>query len=144
MKREIWLAQQNDLVVAAYYTKLKGLWDELASYSTIPLCKCGARKKVIAELEKENVYQFLMGLNDQYGIIRSQILNMEPFPSINKVYDFVSKEENQQSITSIGQSQLTEAATFSVKPLSSQTRESNEEQPRGKFRCAYCNKPGHT
>ena len=69
---------------------------------------------------------------------------MEPFPSINKVCAFVSKEEKQQSITSIGRSQSIEVAAFVVKSLSNQTRESNEEQPRGKFRCSYCNKPGHT
>ena len=69
LKMEIWLAQQKDLTVAACYTKLKGLWDELASYSTIPSCKCGARKEVIAERKKGKVHQFLMGLSDQYGII---------------------------------------------------------------------------
>ncbi|KAJ0027633.1 hypothetical protein Pint_35830 [Pistacia integerrima] len=34
-----------------------------------------------------------MGLNDQYGLICSQILNMEPFPSLNKAYALVTKEE---------------------------------------------------
>ncbi|KAB5512675.1 hypothetical protein DKX38_029703 [Salix brachista] len=77
LKREICLAQQKDLTVSVYYTKLKGLWDELSAYSTVPSCSCGAGKQILAERETEKVHQFLMGLNDQYGIIRSQILNME-------------------------------------------------------------------
>ena len=80
LKREISLAQQSELTVAAYYTKLKGLWDELATYSTIRACACGAEKEIMVEREREKVHQFLMGLNDQYGVIRFQLLNMEPFP----------------------------------------------------------------
>ena len=64
LKREICLAQQKDLIVAVYYTKLKGLWDELSAYSIIPLCSCGAGKEIWAERETEKVHQFLMGLND--------------------------------------------------------------------------------
>lgn len=118
LKREIYMAQQRNLSVAAYYTKLKGLWDELAAYSTIPSCSCGAGKEFIAEREMEKVHQFLMGLNDQYGIIRSEILNMEPFPSINKTYAFVTKEEKQLAIALIGHDHPTEAAAFAVKPFS--------------------------
>jgi hypothetical protein len=69
LKREISLARQKDLTVAVYYTKLKGLWDELSAYSTVPLCSCGAGKEIWVERETEKVHQFLMGLNDQYGII---------------------------------------------------------------------------
>ncbi|KAI5344590.1 hypothetical protein L3X38_012467 [Prunus dulcis] len=36
---------QDQLSVAAYYTKLKALCDELASYSDLPFCICGAMKK---------------------------------------------------------------------------------------------------
>jgi len=71
-----------------------------------------------------------MGLNDQYGIIWSQILNMEPFHSINKAYAFVTKAEKQLAIASIGRDQLTEAATFTVKPFIFPTREFAGEQQR--------------
>ncbi|KAB5524575.1 hypothetical protein DKX38_022324 [Salix brachista] len=164
LKREICLAQQKDLTVSVYYTKLKGLWDELAAYSTVPLCSCGAGKQIWAERETEKVHQFLMGLNDQYGIIRSQILNMEPFPSINKAYAFVTKEEKQLAIAGISRDQLTEAAGFNVKHNRFPTKNFAGEQQRGetskfptkdfaadqqrgetsRFRCSYCDKPGHS
>ncbi|KAB5552380.1 hypothetical protein DKX38_009691 [Salix brachista] len=147
-----------------YYTKLKGLWDELSAYSTVPSCSCGAGKQILAERETEKVHQFLMGLNDQYGIIRSQILNMEPFPSINKAYAFVTKEEKQLAIAGISRDQLTEAAAFNVKhnrfptknfageqqrgePSKFTTKDFAADQQRGetsRFRCSYCDKPGHS
>ena len=40
------LAQQKDLIVAVYYTKLKGLWDKLSAYSIVPSCLCGAGKEI--------------------------------------------------------------------------------------------------
>ena len=95
----------------------------MSSYSTVPSCSCGAGKEIWAERETEKVHQFLMGLNDQYGIIRSQILNMEPFPLINKAYAFVTKEEKQLAIASIGRDQPTEAAAFTVKPFRFPTRD---------------------
>jgi hypothetical protein len=151
LKREICLAPQKDITAAAYYTKLKGLWDELTAYATIPSCICGARKEIWAEQEKEEVHQFLMGLNDQYEIIISQILNMEPFPSINKAHAFVTKEEKQLDIASIGCDHSTEVVAFAIKPFSYQTREFAREQSKGnwqggtsKLKYTYCDKPGHS
>jgi hypothetical protein len=72
---------------------------------------------------------------------------MEPFPSINKAYAFVTKEEKQLAIASIGRDQPTEATTFTVKPFIFPTREFAGEQQRGetsKFKCSYCDKPGHS
>jgi hypothetical protein len=55
---------------------------------------------------------------------------MEPFHSINKAYAFVTKAEKQLDIASIGRDQLTEAATFTVKPFIFPTREFAGEQQR--------------
>ena len=71
-----------------------------------------------------------MGLTDQYGIIRSQILNMEPFPLINKAYAFVTREERQLAIASIDHDQLTQAVAFTVKPFRFTARDFVGEQQR--------------
>ena len=78
--------------MAAYYGKLKTLWDELADCEQIPTCECGGYKCSIAsKLEKrreeEKVHQFLMGLDDAiYGTVRSNLLANDPLPSLNRVY----------------------------------------------------------
>ena len=40
-----------------------------------------------------------MGLNDSFLQVRTQILLMDPFPSVNKVYSFLIQEETQRSVT---------------------------------------------
>ena len=41
---------------------------------------------------------FLMGLNESYGSIQGQILSMDPFPSINRIFSLVVQEEKQREI----------------------------------------------
>nr|KYP51594.1 hypothetical protein KK1_026622 [Cajanus cajan] len=44
IERDIACLAQDQMTVAAYYTKLKKLWDELGSYSNA-ICTCGADNK---------------------------------------------------------------------------------------------------
>ncbi|KAJ0024190.1 hypothetical protein Pint_07205 [Pistacia integerrima] len=52
LKQEICLAQQKNLFVTIYYTKLEGFWDELATYSKVSSCTCRVGKGILAEKEK--------------------------------------------------------------------------------------------
>ncbi|XP_077217890.1 uncharacterized protein LOC143852394 [Tasmannia lanceolata] len=87
---------QEQLSVSAYYTKLKALWDELSSYLVLPPCSCGVMKALTEFQLQEKLMQFLMGLNDSFSPIRSQILLMGPLPAANKAYSLVLQEENQR------------------------------------------------
>ncbi|XP_031250610.1 uncharacterized protein LOC116108508 [Pistacia vera] len=93
MKTEMVNTLQQGMSVLAYYTKLKGIWDELNTYSQIPMCTCGSAQAFAVEREKEKVHQFLMGLNEKYNTVRSQILNIEPLLSLSRVYGLVAQEE---------------------------------------------------
>lgn len=73
IQRDIASFRQEQLSVSAYYTKLKGLWYELASYSDTLQ---GAQQ------DQQKLMQFLMGLNDSYSAVRGQILPMNPLPSV--------------------------------------------------------------
>ncbi|KAF2323306.1 hypothetical protein GH714_034543 [Hevea brasiliensis] len=42
--------------------------------------------------------QFLMGLNDPYKIVRSNILLMKPLPNVRQAYSMIIQEETQQQI----------------------------------------------
>ncbi|KAK6918100.1 Retrotransposon gag domain [Dillenia turbinata] len=91
---------QQRMTVSVYYTKLKGIWDELNIYSQNPACISGSIKALVAEREKEKVHQFLMSLNEKYNTVHSQILNLDPLPSLSHAYALVTQKERQQSITS--------------------------------------------
>jgi len=43
---------------------------------------------------EDQVIQFLTGLNDQFAIVKTQVLMVDPLPSINKVYSLVVQEES--------------------------------------------------
>ena len=42
--------------------------------------------------------KLLMGLNDSFSQVRTQILLMDPLPSVNKVHSLLVQEEMQRSI----------------------------------------------
>jgi len=43
---------------------------------------------------EDQVIQFLTGLNDNFGVVKIQVLLLNPLPSINKVYSLVVQEES--------------------------------------------------
>ena len=43
--------------------------------------------------------KFLMGVNDSFSQVRTQILFMDPFPFVSKVYSLLIQEETQRSTT---------------------------------------------
>ncbi|XP_062026475.1 uncharacterized protein LOC133742813 [Rosa rugosa] len=89
IQQEIACFRQEQLSVSAYYTKLKGLWDELASYFETSRG---------AQAEQQRLMQFLMGLNDTYSSVRGEILLISPLPTVRQAYAAVSQDEKQCSL----------------------------------------------
>ncbi|KAL2243457.1 UNVERIFIED_CONTAM: hypothetical protein Sindi_0463700 [Sesamum indicum] len=96
IKKELGALSQGSLTVFAYFSKLKKLWDELASIMYTPKCTCGAAKENTDIKNHDQTIQFLMGLNDFYDHVRNQILLMEPIPIVSKVYAMVLRIEKQK------------------------------------------------
>ena len=61
-----------------FYTKLLGMWNELANYIKIPSCtcrkcECDVSGKVIQMMEEERTHQFFIGLDDDlYSVIEAR------------------------------------------------------------------------
>jgi len=91
IQRDITYFRQEQLFVSLYYTKLKGLWDELASYND---------SLHRAQQDQQRLMQFLMGLNESYSAVCGQVLLMNPLPSVRQAYSFVSQEEKQRLLSS--------------------------------------------
>ncbi|XP_043705529.1 uncharacterized protein LOC122655397 [Telopea speciosissima] len=79
--------------ISAYYTIVKGYRDELLSYRALPNCSCGALKTLQDFLNTDHLLDFLQGLNDNYAAVRSQILLMDPLPTVAKAYSLLLQEE---------------------------------------------------
>ena len=42
--------------------------------------------------------KFLMGMNESFGQVRTQVLLMDPWPSLNKVYSLLIQEEMKRNV----------------------------------------------
>ena len=140
------LTQENSSV-SSYFTSMKGLWDELANHQPIPTCTCGALKTMLSYHQQQNVYQFLMGLNESYSHIRGQILLIDPLPSINKVFSLVIQEERQRLISSSSLSFNQNTTALVTRAISSSRfAAANKSFQFRKDRpiCSHCGVSGHT
>ena len=79
--------------------------------------------------EEHKLFQFLNGLDESYAGLRSQILLMNPLPSVESVYSMIQQEELQR--------QVLEDVQFGVE--SSALLSKNVE-----VRCSVCGNKGHT
>ncbi|XP_071718277.1 uncharacterized protein [Rutidosis leptorrhynchoides] len=86
LKQTLSMTHQDGVAVLVYYTKLRSLWDEIDS-------------KISGLKEKERIYEFPMGLDNQFSVIKTQILAMNPMPSLGNVYHLVSEDERQRIIS---------------------------------------------
>ncbi|KAK6131674.1 hypothetical protein DH2020_034581 [Rehmannia glutinosa] len=90
--------QAKNEPVVNYFGCLKQIWDELATYVILPGCECGActcnlGAKFAKIQEEDCMHRFLMGLDGAYGAVRSNLLSLDPLPSINRAYQAVIQEE---------------------------------------------------
>ncbi|KAL9231947.1 hypothetical protein vseg_007105 [Gypsophila vaccaria] len=159
LKKDLRNISQNDSNVAEYFTNLKRRWDDIEELESIPECSCGVMekctcnilKKMLQLASQEKVLTFLMGLNDCYDTLRTNILSMEPLPSINKAYSFVQQIESQKNITNILQSSQEVSAMASERSFINHSGGSNsggwhKDAKRTKVDdrwCSFCRKTGH-
>lgn len=109
LQEEICNLKQGDSSISSCYTRLKKLWQELDNFRPIPECSCDATCQAITKIHAykyvDQVIRFFKDLNDQYSAVRSQIMLMEPFPTICRVYYLLVQQE-RQAILPIDESQV--------------------------------------
>nr|XP_016452627.1 PREDICTED: uncharacterized protein LOC107777154 [Nicotiana tabacum] len=130
---------------------MKSLWDELDALNTFSACvcecECGAKVKNFKAHQDERL-PFLMGLNDIFICVRSNILLSSPLPSIVQAYSLVIHDEKQRDIhaTPVYPG---DSGSFLATDMRGNGRRFNENKgqkgvcdPRKNTGiCAYCKKP---
>ncbi|XP_019257719.1 PREDICTED: uncharacterized protein LOC109235931 [Nicotiana attenuata] len=91
---------------------------DVPGISLIPVPFSGTGFGRWRQKEEDKVDQFLMGLNEVYIGVRSNILMMQPVPSLDTVYNILLQDEKQTQV--------------------------NFDQTKVSLPCKYCKKPGHT
>jgi hypothetical protein len=99
LEQDINTLVQGTMPIGTYFTKLKGLWDELVALQPSFSCTCGALKEGLKLQQCQHTIKFLMVLNESYATIRGHIFLIEPLPSVSHAYALVLQEEHQRSIT---------------------------------------------
>lgn len=79
-KFEISHVSQNHLSITDYFIDFKCVWNELVNYDPYPEYSCGAMKILDEKNDCDYVMRFLIGLNENYSTIRSQVLMSNPIP----------------------------------------------------------------
>ncbi|KAE9587451.1 hypothetical protein Lalb_Chr23g0273761 [Lupinus albus] len=98
---------QGSFTLSEYFIELKSLWEEIELFRRIPnykcsaQCICGIVELVRTYREQNYVMKFLIGLNEQYAQVRSQIMLIEPLPNITKVFSMLSQQERQFNLPSL-------------------------------------------
>ncbi|XP_022040032.1 uncharacterized protein LOC110942568 [Helianthus annuus] len=158
LKQSLSVTHQDGSSVSAYYTKLRGICDEIQSVLPVPQCicrncSCNFGKRLSEFKEKEWLYEFLMGLDGDFTTIRTHVLSIKPTPTLGEAYRLASEEEQQRKIMMIKRTQVEPAA---LKTQGRRERPSNFQQNnRGVSKepkrtavdeidhCTHCGRDGH-
>ncbi|CAH9116989.1 unnamed protein product [Cuscuta europaea] len=94
---------QGSRSITDYYNCFKEIWDEYCNFRIIPSCTCGQCTCNISEtyqkiIQKESILKFLVGLNDSYSNLRSQILLNTEKTTLSSIYSILLQEESQRSL----------------------------------------------
>ena len=158
LQDQITHCKQGESSVSEYYTRLKILWKEIELYRCVLVCtcstscSCGLLPRLQKEREDDCVIRFLRGLNDDYSQVRSQVMMMDPMPSIIKTFSMILQHEREFVSTS---SSTQELVAFSVQ--SKEPHKPNNNPPTGSVKnanlgksnrnnkfCEKCKKTNHT
>nr|GEV13163.1 ribonuclease H-like domain-containing protein [Tanacetum cinerariifolium] len=150
---------QNGSSLSDYYHNLKSLGKQYDAMIHLLVCICDAAKHFDKHNQLLKLMQFLMGLDDVYQPIRSNILTRDPLPTVKTAFAVVSGEESHGNITLSGSHQSKPGATaFASKVLDksfddkkkgnnnysgSNSNSAVNRRPNPNLKCTICNKIGH-
>ncbi|GAU34412.1 hypothetical protein TSUD_217520 [Trifolium subterraneum] len=140
LQQELYALRQDSRSVTEFYSDLKLIWEELEIYLPMPTCSCRIRCSCdamrVARANHSLLYiiRFLTGLNENFAMVKSQILLMDPLPSMTKVFSMVLQHERQNIFNSQDESKI----------LLNAARSKFSGTPKfGTKICTYCGKDNH-
>ena len=90
IQKDISFISQGNDSIATYFTRIKKLWDELASLKCIPACSCATGEVMVQYQQDQRLLEFLMGLHESFIHARGTILMNTPLPKLAYAYSMLS------------------------------------------------------
>ena len=134
---------QNGSSISDYYHKLNSFWKQFDALVKLPTCTCHASKEFKEHNDLIKLMQFLMGLDNSYESIRSNILSRDPLPSIKSAFAIISREESHRGSSFVPSSSKSQSSTFLVS-RNFDNKKFFGKGPNPNLKCTKCNKLGHT
>ncbi|XP_050204868.1 uncharacterized protein LOC126654907 [Mercurialis annua] len=140
--------RQSTSSVTEYFNTLSELWQEIDLFHNINW-KCPDDGVLYSKmLEKDRIFDFLQGLNQDLDDVRGRILGMKPLPTSKEAFAEVRREETRRKVMSLP-SQSAAIETAAQGSALATNRYSEEKDAKGAFgkdvwRCEHCKKPYHT
>jgi hypothetical protein len=117
LRRRVSRLKQAGGSIEKYYNNLQGLWREIDFRRPNPMEYTTDIQRYNSILQKERVYMFLDGLDDRLDHVRSDILRMKPFPSIEQAYAHIRREDLRQFVMVSGAEAVTSGAVMAIKAV---------------------------
>ncbi|XP_020978057.1 uncharacterized protein LOC110271470 [Arachis ipaensis] len=99
LEEDLFSLRQGDLELTPYFTKLRGIWEELKIFRPIPSGVCSTNCPCVSTTcgyrDDTFVVCFHRGLNEQYSTVRSSIMLIQPLPLIDSTFSFLMQHERQ-------------------------------------------------
>ncbi|XP_071718028.1 uncharacterized protein [Rutidosis leptorrhynchoides] len=92
---------QGGSSVSEYYHKLNTLWKQFDALVKLPECVCTANADFVKHNSVVKLMQFLMGLDEVYQPIRSNLLMTDPLPNVKTAFAVISREESHRNFLDI-------------------------------------------
>nr|XP_043637936.1 uncharacterized protein LOC122608932 [Erigeron canadensis] len=134
--------KQNGSSLSDYYHILNSLWKQYDALVNLPACACKVAKDFQNHNKLLRLMQFLMGLNDVYMPMRTNILTREPIPDVKSVYAIISREESHRTMSVHDNSSKVQPSVFNAQRIDN--RKGFNRGPNPNLKCKKCNMIGHT
>ena len=86
------IRQESSERITVYHNWLKSIWDQLIASEPV-LSNSANTKLVYVHREQGRLFQFLMGLRDEFELARSHILHQDPLPTVSQaIHKLVDNE----------------------------------------------------
>ncbi|KAK1422630.1 hypothetical protein QVD17_17916 [Tagetes erecta] len=136
---------QNGSSVSDYYHRINTMWKQFDAMIHLPSCTCQASKEFNDFNQLIKLMQFLMGLDDIYQPVRTNLLTRDPLPTIKTAFSIISREESHRGAHASSKGQNVGYVSKSNQFYDTKRKNnSNFKGPNPNLSCTHCNKLGHT
>ncbi|XP_035845901.1 uncharacterized protein LOC118492183 [Helianthus annuus] len=133
---------QNGSSVSEYYHKINTMWKQFDAMLQLPSCTCNASTKFNEFNQLIKLMQFLMGLDDIYQPVRTNLLIRDPLPTIKTAFSIISREESHRGSNS--GSKIPNVGFVAKLCNFNDNKKRFNKGPNPNLKCTHCNKIGHT